>query len=357
MQIAKAICACIMGEAQHGEWTNWVRTLRDYYHSTKGDGDGALRVIITNGEWLILFAAPWDSFGLDVRPDPMNILIFRDWQDIESRCGELFGLIEYSCLSKEVPEIYPAELPFKVSSENVDKAMYGLKLSFSTENRPYSVLPRIAVAPIIHLRSSAGNWIRITSGRDESLPFNLEDFNGHFEKIDSEFDNLIGRVSDFLGTEIIPTPLSEHYSSTSNFSQIPGVKELTRDTYQLALGERTHYLKPAPGNPDCQHHELDNSRTNTVFSESEFGRRSAAPRSYFMSREPYFCVHRDVFDFKRAPLDEANQSRCGSRSGGNGYPFCEIFAFETGLCCMTCAYGEICMSTEIFNPPCPSLKD
>lgn len=77
--VASVICQGLNGIKLTGDWNKWLETLRDYVRSVKNrSGQLPLRVVITNGEWLILFLDPENAFISDGDFDPANILVWED---------------------------------------------------------------------------------------------------------------------------------------------------------------------------------------------------------------------------------------------------------------------------------------
>ena len=85
----------------------------------------------------------------------------------------------------------------------------------------------------------------------------------------------------------------------------------------------------APGRPACAADALDMN-----------------PRAFFVSGEPHHCAHSVVADAKFSVITDANAPVCGPRSGSRGQAFCELFRFETRLCCRTCAFESVCTKTR-----------
>jgi hypothetical protein len=58
------------------EWSDWLRTLMDYVVSIRdATGSVPLRVVVTNGEWLVIFLDPDDAFVQSRPPDANRIMV------------------------------------------------------------------------------------------------------------------------------------------------------------------------------------------------------------------------------------------------------------------------------------------
>ena len=76
--------------------------------------------------------------------------------------------------------------------------------------------------------------------------------------------------------------------------------------------------------------------------------RSTEPRSFFYSGEDHHCTHREVARAKSSQVTPGNRESCGSRSGRDFDPFCEIWGFERHLCCRSCIFEEVCTAADIL---------
>jgi hypothetical protein len=211
------------------------------------------------------------------------------------------------------------------------------------------------VTPVIVLRSTRGVWLRVESWKEEELPRHYGQLSDHIHKVQEEADRLLGEVNKAIGVDLRPSKLETHYSNDGMFHSMKGITKLKSgghyDEYLIITGERQHYLKPEPSVADCPHHNWGHSNQQGCAEPKlvSIQRRSTDPRSFFISDEEHHCAHRDVSAAKACQITPFNREECGPRSGG---AFCEIWPFETHLCCRACAFEEVCASKPIFNLPC-----
>jgi hypothetical protein len=67
----------LKGERLLGKWSQWLSTLKDYVRSVHAKANHApKRVLLTNGDWLILFLDPSDAFLGGGTCDAQRILVF-----------------------------------------------------------------------------------------------------------------------------------------------------------------------------------------------------------------------------------------------------------------------------------------
>jgi hypothetical protein len=337
------------------EWSDWLRTLTDYVVSIRdATGSVPVRVVITNGEWLVIFLDPNDAFVQSKAPDPNRIIVLKGDQDVRDRRNEIFLQLEHQFVLGKAPHFTPGELPFHVSPDVLDRASYGLRLKYIPKQKVYEPSPVIHVAPVVFLRSRFQSWCRIeVPPKDFELPHRTEDLQAHLQEVEQASTHLLDDINHRLGLVLPIYSLDEHYSDEICFPAHPGVVELGLDEYLLMTGSATHYLRLAPSVPNCPYHDWLSSRHDGVASNpSPIMVRSIEPRAFFISGEQHHCAHRDVASAKSTPITAENRQRCGSRSGKNGQAFCEIFRFEQYLCCRTCVFESVCTSAPAFALPC-----
>jgi hypothetical protein len=345
----------LTGEPLMGQWSKWLTAVGDYVRSVHARVNRVpKRVVLTNTDWLILFLDPLDAFLDGGKRDPDRILVFKNRSDIERRCRDLFCYLEHGIVLGETPGLTPGELPFHVAGDAVDRLMHGLHLRYIKQPGVYLLSPAIKVAPVIFLRSRYGAWLRLEAPpNDYELPHQGDRLREHLTEVRRAATNLLCQVNNGLGTSLRPSPLSKHDEDEDAFEPIRGVVECGQDEFLVVTGDKTHYLLPESSVPNCPHHDWARSQAAGVASNpGPIGARSIEPRSFFTSTEMHHCTHRDVGSAKASQITAENQMRCGSRSGQEGQAFCEIWRFESHLCCRTCAFEEVCTKASVFRLPC-----
>jgi hypothetical protein len=362
------ICEGIAGARLIDEWNEWLTTLGDYVRSAdRQAGEVPSRVVITNGDWLILFLDPADTF-LGGQPDPEKILVWNKRDDIERRCAELFQWLEYYAVLGEAPTLTVGTLRFYGIGDTVDRATYGLRLHYIEEPEfDYEPSPVIKVRPILFLRSLRGAWLcveRQGQGHTFLLPHRYDDLLDHLKAVGESLETLLQEVNAVLQSTLVASPLADHYITHDSLIELPGVKEtsygleLPSTQYRVVTGDRTHYILPTPSISECPHHDWLKCRESGV--EANPGpvtrRRVRFPRSFFISGESHHCAHCEVASAKAEMVTLDNRDRCGPRSNQNGHAFCEIFSFEEHLCCRVCVFETVCTNAEVFYLPCEVQK-
>lgn len=357
--IADGLC----GQELTGKWNEWLKDLRDYVLDVQ-DKSHAIpkRVMLTDGRWLILFTDPADSFLPSGLRDPNRIFAFIYEDDenhkrdgIAGRYIEIFELLEHHRVLGETPALTIGELRFHLSAEEVAGAMHGLRLIYVEKPGLYAASPIIEVTPVIVLRSTRGDWLRVESGKEEEVPHRYEQLSDHIRNVQEEADRLLGEINKALCIDLRPSKLETHYSNDEMFDSLKGITKLKSgghyDEYLIITGERQHYLKPEPSVANCPHHNWRHSNQHGCAEPRlvSIQHRSTNPRSFFKSEEEHHCAHRDVSAAKASQIRPYDREESGPRSGG---AFCEIWPFETHLCCRACAFEYVCASKPIFILPC-----
>lgn len=312
------------------------------------------RVLLTNGEWYVLFLDPADAFLDGGVRAPHHILVLVSPSDLEDRFQDVYLHLEYSRDLGETPPIRAEQVGFFLDGSSVVRAMHGLLLRYSaTPGVHQPDVPAIVVAPVVFLKNINGSWLCVFAGNDYSMPPKGDHLSEHLAEVDNAAIELLTKINQVLGTEVTPSGLTEHYQTNDVTSgALRGVREQCEDSFVLVTGAATHYLKQAPSVSECKWHDFGEARVAGVGSDTGVFRRSTKPRSFFYSREEHHCAHTGVRSAKLTVIDQINRQRCGPRSSEDGAAFCEISAFESHLCCRACVFEEVCVSSGVFSLPC-----
>jgi hypothetical protein len=314
------------------------------------------RVVLTNGDRMFVFLDPVDAFCDGNTPNPNRILALLNRSDVAQRYTELFRHLEYGAVSREIPGLTLGKLPFHVDGNVVDGLMHGLRLWYS-EKPGYKPSPNITVAPVIFLRTQYGTWLRVeVPPKVYAMPHKSDQHSQHFLEVQEAAINLLGQVNNALETHFKPLALVKHYENEESFDAVRGVVECSEDEFLVVTGAKTHYLLPEPSVPQCPHQDWGQSNIAGVACNPSIMLRSTDPRAFFFSSEMHLCAHRDVATAKASQITPENWIRCGVRSGQDSQAFCEIWRFESHLCCRTCAFEEVCTKVEVFRRPCQHPK-
>jgi len=344
----------LRGMALTGGWSKWFNDIKDYVRVVHQQTNRVpKRVIVTNGDWLILFLDPSDAF-LNGIASSDRILVFSNRDDVENRYLELFRHVEHNAVLGQADALELGELAFNIPGRDVDRIMHGLRLRYFEEPGLWmESVPSIKITPVLFIRSRFGAWLRIEGPRKEfRLPQQEIELGSHFNDVRNAAEFLLNQVRQSLEITLTPSPLWKHYGDEDSFEPIRGVYETKKDEFTVATGDNTHYFLPEPSVPNCLHHNWVSSNAIGVASNPAVFARRTNPRSYFFSTEVHHCAHRDVANAKSSAITAENLSMCGLRSGKEGQAFCEIWRFEQHLCCRTCSFEMVCTKAAVFKLPC-----
>ena len=310
--------------------------------------------MVTNGEWFVVFLDPSDSFGDAGKQDSSRILVFENAADIQARAGEFFSSVAHQFVARHAPALKLGTVAFEVASSKVRGVMHGVRLRYSERREVYAVLPTISVAPVLFLRLANDSWIRVEAPpRAFEVPHDPTALSNHLHEVAAAALDLRATVNAALAVELPAIPLDEHYAESGAFEGLKGVVETDTDDFIVVTGTHSHYVLETPSVPTCPYHDSSRATQDAVPAQPVLLVRSMDPRSFFVSGEPHHCAHVIVSDAKSSPITGANYEQCGPRSGQAGHAFCEIFRFETRLCCRTCAFETVCTKAQVLNVmPC-----
>lgn len=364
---SSVICAGLGGEELVGEWNDWLNTLRDYVRSVRRRVNYAPeRVVLTNGDWLILFTDPVDAFLSDDGPTLEKILSWQNRDDLERNYVEIFRYLDYYAVIKEIPAFSIGEIPFYVGTDDVDRIMHGLRLIYFEEPEfDGGASPVIKVLPVLFLRSRQGVWFCVESPSQRSaqrVPYNEDALSEHLDNVRASAINLLQEVNFALNIRLTASGLSEHFRNEENLEELAGVREISNSrhfqTYLVITGNNTHYLLPESTVPGCPHHNWIESKKAGVECNLGliFQPSTRNPRSYFIHLQEHHCANGIVTRAKAQQIMSKAQSNCGPRSGKEGQAFCEIARFEERLCCRTCVFEEVCTKAVTIQAHCSGQR-
>jgi hypothetical protein len=357
--ISTIICAGLKGKKLTGDWNEWLETLRVYVHEAF-DTSKCIprRVVLTNGNWLIIFKDPSDSFFVTGTCHPDNILVYENNNDIGQNYQEIFRWLEYQRVLNEAPSLTIEEIAFYISPGEITQISHGLKLKYFEYVSFFENSPRIIIRPILFLRTYFNSFLLIESQAECELPAEIEQLNNHLEAVKQEAVKLLDNTNKNLNANLTPISIEDYFEDEESFEIFRGVTVTEirthpqHDEYLIITGQHTHYLQLEPTVSNCSHHDWATSKQTGSIPLVQIQTRSVTNRSYFKTGEKQHCVHAGVERAKSCQITDENKKRCGSRSGSTFDPFCEIWRFETRLCCRTCVYENVCTKAEVFNLPC-----
>jgi hypothetical protein len=345
----------LAGKPLSGDWSQWLEDLRDYVRSVNAStGKVPKRVVITNGDWLILFLQPAEAFVLEDECDPRSILVFRTSDEILEGSAVLYSKLEHQAVLAGAPVLRPVEIPFHIEPSHIQNAMHGLRLRYEQAKAIYQREPMIYVAPVLFLRTILGAWLRVeSSAKQYSIPHDPDKLPTHLEDVRAGAYSLLTETCQILHTKLTATSLEQHFADSDSFDTQHAIVKLPDDQYWIVTGSQTHFLIREPTVPNCPYHSYGHAHNEGVAAQpGPVLQRSVDPRSFFFSPETHHCAHQNVALAKSQSVTTKNRERCGPRSSRDGEAFCEIWGFESRLCCRTCVFEPVCTKAQVFHLLC-----
>lgn len=324
------------------------------------------RAMLTNGDWIIVFANPRNAFTSETEEaiSARHILVFESRKAVAERYAQLWELIEYSQLAKEDRRLQVAQVRFVIDTACIESCSFGLRISYASKKTNYRKAPLISVSPLLFVQSDGRSFLQIATDWEDELPADTRDsIMDHLDRVEAECNRL---KEDFeqvaLDGRVLPlVPVDIHATGTAAFRIRPFVQHFKNpdgDTFLVLTGSSTHILTTESGYIGCDFHKHESASATGVAQRGEPLLRSLlTPKSYFLNGSTYHCTHKAVFVVKQEQVTGDNRSRCGSRSCVDGGAFCEISGFEEFLCCRICALHPACTKAEVYSLPCRDLVE
>lgn len=345
-------------------WKKALEQIRGYCRTVfERRDEWPSRAVLTNGDWLIVFAEPRNAFtAAEEVISAHNILVFESRMAISERYARLWELLEYSWLAKEDRRLQVAQVPFVIDPGCIESCSYGLRISYASKRTNYRKAPLLSVSPLLFVRSNGGSFLQVATDWDDELPADgREPIADHLERVQTECNRL---KADFeqtvLDGRVLPlVPVEVHAQDTAAFRVRPFVQHFVNpdsETFLVLTGSSTHVLKPENEYAGCSFHTHASALATGVAHRAEPLLRSLlTPKSYFVDGSSYHCTHKAVFVVKQEQVTRDNRARCGPRSCMDGGAFCEIAGFEQFLCCRICALHTACAKAKVYSLPCREL--
>lgn len=143
-------------------WNECLPSLRDYVQSVAlRTGRFPVRTAITDGNWLVIFERPENSFapGGDLKPDYIHVFMSAD--EIIERYNRVFELLDQREVSRKAKELPPGAIRGAVDPDRVVSLLRGLRLRYTRSETVGHLVPTITVMAAVLLRSDTGSWLKV----------------------------------------------------------------------------------------------------------------------------------------------------------------------------------------------------
>ncbi len=347
------ISAGLSGVDVGSEWNEWLATVRDYVRSVKAaSGSCPQRALVTNGEWLVVFADPEDAFSSPNAANIDRIHVFRTLDEVAARYSDVYALLEYRCVTGEIGGVAPGAISALVDRERISGILHGALLNYNEVGMGHGRTPAIYITPALFLRLDGGKYLRVESQRSFPVPHEYAGIGAHLSEVSAAAAKLKADVELHVGRALEVIPATSHDGAALDAS-LPFVSVLDQRNpgmtlMQIVTGDRHHYFSAEPTVNNCAHHTWQNSHAAGC-GEPIVLVRAVSPKSFFTNDEVHHCCHRDVRALKAA---HNNAHAANAPVSPDNRAFCKIWRFEQRLCCRTCSFELVCGAVETFTLPC-----
>ncbi len=304
----------------------YVRELKDRY------GHDVPRVVLTSGQWLVIFVSPTKTFLEDAPVDEEQIVILQK-NEYVAEARQIIDLLARRKLAGDgLLFLRPTQLAGYISDRALVAVFHGIHLRYeATGSSRFAPKPRILVYPLIILLRVDGAILLVIEENDFPLDERQDSIASHLSNVDDAASQLLRRCSDALVLDLRASPVDQfpgfarRQRQGDATSPIPILVHdpLEVDEWLMVTGQATHYLRHSP-DVDCRFHEWSSCRDEgrACGTHAISLRTAQSPRSFFTDGQTHHCAHQDMIDVR----DQR----------------CHIAAIDSRTCCAACHYSVVC---------------
>lgn len=304
----------------------YIRTLKARY------GHDVPRLVLTSGQWLVVFVHPTKTFSSNDPVDDSHFVIFEQSQYV-ARSTELFDLLARSILAIDAPaSLRPSQLGGYIDATSVVAAFHGVHVHYEKSgSSQFAARPRILIYPAVILQRRDTVLLTVIEEKYSPLDERNDAIAAHLTEIHTAGLALLAACAEAIGTPLQSAPLTAFPGFTVKPRRAPikphqpvVVHEASApNEWTLVTGQATHFLRETPL-LTCRFHEWATCRTNgEQAGDSAISMRSVGPpRSFFTDGQTHHCAHQPMLDIR----DQR----------------CRIAVFDTRTCCQACHYSVLC---------------
>ena len=331
------------------EWHNWLLKLRDYVvNLNKQSNNVVKRVVISSGQWLVIFTEPGAAFIDPMDVDPMTILVFTITHYIYDS-DHIFRQISYNQLVVDIPSpIRPTQLMAFISANAVRRVFRALWISWKVAGSEgmLDTYPQLLVYPAAIIERSDGVLLHVAESRFGRLtvpPSDVTAMDAHIDEVRRGSQDLLQAIYNELQKQFDVSDLAAFPGFSyapqrgSKFGLAPEMEQpLVQFIWQwpnrageflLVTGVSSHFLFNHPTVTSCAGHTwIKCASLGLPVGNAPVFSSSADPKSFYISGTNHHCAHRTIHD-----------RRLGK---------CYVAAFESFLCCKTCIFQYTCWSED-----------
>ncbi|PPU36955.1 MULTISPECIES: hypothetical protein [unclassified Xanthomonas] len=336
-------------------WKGWLTDMIGYVRSLpESEQKGLARVVITAGQWLIVFKRPYSSFVADAVLDPDDVVCFSSFEEMETRSNEIFDLLNRARLIDTLPLTMDIGEALAVIQPGDIQAMFrGVVVSTQRVGPKRASYPHRTVIPAITFLVGNREFAVTRYGGEPVVePITINGLGDFLQRLATEggaFEAAVLR--DFGREDLRPSPVtlfpltarafveSAHPPLIASTAARAAANQPKRPTLVMEIdesggaadflaitGDVWFYKAPAPFTGDCQFHNYPAARKAGFASQTaSMGER---PDSYTASGDLHHCEHQMLLSQRR------QEGRC------------QLKTLETHLCCRACVFHNVCWKPE-----------
>ncbi|MEO2219638.1 hypothetical protein ABGV49_21505 [Chromobacterium vaccinii] len=314
------------------EWLEVLTTLFDYVERLASGEHGAPRkVLLTNGEWLIVFTDPVKTL---VRKEisANDLLVVSNLNEAAETAVALFAQLSFASLTEGLQEQNIVDLCRFVESDG-DPLPAAFAVDISTAE--LGKRPVMGVLPAIAVQVPSGGWLRFMNPAIEQQVLRSEaELANDMRAIHEQAEVLIAKLRTHRDLHLVDAAALE--SSIPKIPRFPSTRLLRRvadNRFVMYLGENTHPFVDPGAFAGCPYHSYGAAfKEGVAASAAPILRPSTEPPAYFPSGSARHCAHGGVHALRAKK--------------------CAIQGMDSFLCCRACALQARCWPDGAPSLPC-----
>lgn len=326
-------------------WYDFLRQIWRYVHELKSRlNHDVPRVVLTSGQWLVIFVTPTKTFLDDAPVDEGQIVLFKKDEYVR-QSDRILDLLAHRRLAGDAESfLRPSQLGGYIDHSTLSAVFHGIHLRYeATGSTKFAPKPRILVYPVVILLRADGVLILAIEDSEFALDERESEISDHLLKVNEAAQSLLGRCSDALGVDLAASEIDQFPGFPPRPRLLPApfpkMKIVVHDLpeaqeWVLVTGQSTHYLRESP-ELECRFHEWSACRLegNECGPSAISFRVAKSPRSFFTDGQPHHCAHQLLLDTRD--------------------PLCHIAGIDSRTCCQSCIYSAICWQDyDLSRLPC-----
>jgi hypothetical protein len=226
--IARAVDHVNKGEEESSspvtlEWTRWIAKLRDYMRTVHTiSGYCVQRVVITSGQWLVIFCNPAAAFLEDGAATDPGILCFCSDELIE-RSDQIHDLLARETLIRDPPErLRPTQLTAYLTPSDVAHVFCALWIVHRIDGAHWDVHPQLTLYAALVIQRGDGLLVTVVDdGPRLCVPYNMNDLGEHAEAVAGNAENLLQAVNQELNLSAVPSDIEKFPGFGASADELP----------------------------------------------------------------------------------------------------------------------------------------